>query len=695
MAKFDDYMNATETTLKYILGAVLLGATGSSLAVSLGRMQGATIVGRPFDVTLTAQFDSAEGIAAVCVAADIFFGDAQIPSNRVRIVTVAGAKTGDALIRIQTAAAVDEPVVTVYIREGCSQKNARKYVILAEFVSDSASPATLTTGEVMASSPVVVQLPSMRDAGSVAGTLAGAARAKSATSGARKQTFNPKAVASSAAASDERLAGAATPRVVLPSAHLTARAAVEPARKSSRARLKLDVLDIAAERDPVLRFSSELLTMPSTNALQRATAIALWQALNAQPQDLLRDNQRLKSLETDVASMLTQSRKTEVAVTQLRAQLEQARSERYSNWLVYVLGALLLLASVLGGGLWTRSRRQNSELSSGPWWRRRLDAQAELETPGSEHHDIESTVQHLKTNSGWATGSAWSSPDCDLGAGENSGSAGTLEPAERPGTLSSSDSQSFSPSQLGTPRVVNAEELSDVQHQADFFMSLGRFDKALDVLHHHITENEETSALAYLDLLDLYHHLNRKVDYELLRKDFNEIFNAQVSAFDQYNPESHGLEFYPSALSRIVSLWPTPRVLDVIEETIFRKPGSNGDVFDIAAYRELLLLYAIAKEVVEPPAQVIEPHGSTGGSESGFSSTSSQPLSAQLKEPPALQSASKPNVDLTQPTVSRWLALDIDLSRDFDDSPSPLPVESGELIEFDIDSSYLHGPADR
>jgi hypothetical protein len=224
---------------------------------------------------------------------------------------------------------------------------------------------------------------------------------------------------------------------------------------------------------------------------------------------------------------------------------------------------------------------------------------------------------------------------------------------------------------------------------------LGQFDKALDVLHHHITESEETSALVYLDLLDLYHHLNRKVDYELLRKDFNEIFNAEVSAFDLYNPESNGLEFYPSALSRIESLWPTPRVLDAIEESIFRKPGSNGAVFDIAAYRELLLLYAIAKEIVEQPADSGELAASSSSSESGFSSTSSQPLSARLKDTPEPSSPSKQDADLTQPTASRWLALDIDVSRDFDDSPAPQHVESGDLLEFDIDPSYLHGAKDK
>jgi hypothetical protein len=439
---------------------------------------------------------------------------------------------------------------------------------------------------------------------------------------------------------------------------------------------------------------------PSTNALQRATAIALWQALNAQPQDILRDTQRLKSLETDVASMLAQSRKTEAAVTQLRVELEQARSDRYSNWLVYGLGALLMLASVLGIFLWARSRRQTSESSRGPWWRRRVDADEEdMEIPGAASHDVESMGQNLSTHLGWASGPDGAAPDVDLDADEFVRARPKIshEPqlAENLGFLGTKGNTGFSSSLTGAPRIVNAEELSDVQHQADFFMSLGQFDKALDVLHHHITESEETSALVYLDLLDLYHHLNRKVDYELLRKDFNEIFNAEVSAFDQYNPESNGLEFYPSALSRIESLWGTPRVLDAIEESIFRKPGSNGDVFDIAAYRELLLLYAIAKENVDQPADSEELAASSRPSESGFSSTSSQPLSARLKDTPELSSALNQDADLTRPTASRWLALDIDVSRDFDDSPALQRVESGDLLEFDIDPSYLHGAKDK
>jgi hypothetical protein len=693
-------MNATETTLKYILGAVLLTGAGSGLAVSLGRMQGATLVGRPFDVTLTAQFDGAEGLTAVCVAAEVFFGDAQVPETRVRIATSSGLKSGEARIRIQTTSAVDEPVVTVYVREGCLQKNARKYVILAEFLSDSASPAPVTLGEAIPlAMPNREQGPTLRGTGSVAGALAVTKRAESTTSGARKPSFKPKAVSITSAASDERPAAPVSPRMVLPSMHLTARVEAEPVRKSSRARLKLDVLDLSIDRDPVLRFSSELLTMPSTDALQRAAAAALWQALNAQPQDILRDTQRLKSLETDVATMLAQSRKTETAVTQLRVELEQARADRYSNWLVYGLSSLVMLGSVLGLFLWARSKRQTSKFSQGPWWRKRLEADDNMENLGASPHDVEPLGQHLNTRIANAISPAAGSSNTDLDLEEYVRARAETFPEPRMSEhlepMGTNDHTGFSSSLIGAPRAVNAEELSDVQHQADFFMSLGQFDKALDVLHHHITESEETSAMVYLDLLDLYHHLNRKVDYELLRKDFNEIFNAEVSPFDQYNPESNGLEFYPTAISRIESLWGTPKVLDAIEESIFRKPGSSGDVFSIAAYRELLLLYAIAKELVGRPGEMGEVAGPSNPSESGFSSTSSQPLSARLKTTPDKVLLSNQEVDLTLPTISRWLALDIDISRDFDESPTPQRVDSSDLLEFDIDPSYLHSSKDK
>jgi hypothetical protein len=258
------------------------------------------------------------------------------------------------------------------------------------------------------------------------------------------------------------------------------------------------------------------------------------------------------------------------------------------------------------------------------------------------------------------------------------------------------------------PRIVNAEELFDVQQQADFFLSLGHTDKAVEVLRHHTMDNVETSALIYLDLLDLYHNLGRKEDYDTLRKEFHRLFNAQVPAFDDYAMDTHGLEFYVEAVTRIESLWPTPKVLDVLEESIFRKPGSRGEVFSLAAYRELLLLHSIAKKIIARPMEpdaarlsvAAAPPAPTGRKSlppvSSFGQTDIQPLSARFHKsvPPPLPTEMA--ADLKLPPVSSRLGLDIDLSQDAGeavlslpsiDVAAPAPDAAGDnnLIEFDLE----------
>jgi hypothetical protein len=150
-------------------------------------------------------------------------------------------------------------------------------------------------------------------------------------------------------------------------------------------------------------------------------------------------------------------------------------------------------------------------------------------------------------------------------------------------------------------RSVNTEELFDVQQQSDFFSSLGQHDQAVAVLREHIAANPGTSALAYLDLLRIFHSLDRKEDFAHLAEEFERAFNADVPPFHKFADAGRGLEYYRSALGRIESQWPAPSTLALIEELIFRKPGVHDEgAFDLAAYQELLLLYAIAKEVIEP-----------------------------------------------------------------------------------------------
>jgi hypothetical protein len=677
MAEFAQLMTTTTTFLKYMLGALLLGAAGGSLAVSLGAMRGNAIVGQPFNMSLTAQLSGSEGLSAVCVYAEIFFGDSQIPPSRVSIATVAGVTAHEALIRIRTESEVNEPVVTVLLREGCLQSSTRRYVVLADIQTEGAVAALAFSGEVVSTAPVTAQSATDQDSGDKSGPQLGAAHAESVAIFSRKKAAPAKASAGSSAAEGVNAQPANSAGLRSPASsrsRLTASAKRELIRKPARSRLKLDPLDLASDQNPVLRASMELLTLPTTDAQQRVAAAALWQALNAQPQDLLRNSQRLKSLETDVAKILAQSGKTGIEVRELRAQLDQARGERYSNWLVYALSTLLALGLLTAGLLWARGRGGEREFSQGLWWYKERAPENRLPLPVSVLADPELAAQSPAIGSSDDRGmAAKPAPDIDLdltvphvtnpGPHSAPGLAAPLDPLEPSGFSPSL------PSLPGVPRIVNAEELSNVQHQVDFFMSVGHFDKAVDVLRLHLSDNVETSTLAYLDLFALYHRLGRKDDYELLQKDFNLTFNAAVPVFDEYTADSQGLEFYASALARIESLWQTPRVLNVIEETIFRKPDSKDEVFSLAAYRELLMLYSIARETSAQPAGRTDTgaSGSSAPSTNGFSATHTQPLSAELVDIPVPPSLADINMDLSQPPASYRLGLDIDLSRDADD----------------------------
>ena len=228
-------------------------------------------------------------------------------------------------------------------------------------------------------------------------------------------------------------------------------------------------------------------------------------------------------------------------------------------------------------------------------------------------------------------------------------------------------------------RSAKAEELFDVQQQADFFVSLGQHERAVKLLRGHIADNSQASPLVYMDLFDLYHQLERQTDYEALRTDFNQLFTGKIPAFDSYTDLSAGLDAYPVALTRIEALWPSAKVLEVIEESVLRRPVSKADAFDLEAYRELLLLYAVAKELAQPqgskdagalqfdlpdtppvtpsanvPSADASPEDSTAHL-SEFSLTCIEPLSASTGN------KATPDIDLLLPPQSPRLTLDVDL----------------------------------
>ena len=210
-------------------------------------------------------------------------------------------------------------------------------------------------------------------------------------------------------------------------------------------------------------------------------------------------------------------------------------------------------------------------------------------------------------------------------------------------------------------------------------------EQAIAALEAHVHDQVETGALAWMDLLDLYHSLGRRADFERLRTEFRQRFTAQVPDFEHFGQPSASLENYSRALSRIVALWPSRRVLDAIEEAIFRKPGPPGtEPFTLEAYRELVLLYHIARELLPDETVAATP---APGAAAGFRDTAMQPLHTLDRPEEAPLSEHE---RLMIPPPSARLGVDIDL-----DDSEPAPGEEPTL-DFDISTfDPVGGPGRR
>ncbi|MFL6692742.1 MAG: FimV family protein [Ramlibacter sp.] len=569
-------------------------AHAAGQAATVGRAQGAVLIGRPLEIAVPLLLEGSGDSAPECAEAEVFYGDTKVPASNVNTEFQTAAR--GPVVRVRSGAAVNEPVVTVYLQLGCGSRFTRRLVLLAE-----PDPAV----DVQRPAPGVIAAPKRAEAVEAAVNAAqlnlSTSRGLPATAQAAAVAPQPvprKRLPPSPPAS--RPAAAVKPAAAKrPKALATAPVLVQPA-PPARDQLKLDVPAGVAEPAP-----------PSEEQLRQAA--------------------RLQSIERDLGEMRQFLKRNDSAMLQLQAQLARAESQRYSNPLVYALSVLLLIMAALMAYFWRRAVLAR-EAAEDDWWRSpRAEREAGRPAAASTGaRDPERQERPEKASAPVAFGVADAVP-AGMAASD------PVTPTVRvPLTSVTARTDDFQSSQAGS-RALKAEELHDVQQEADFFSSLGEYDRAIEVLRGHIQAHPETSAVAWLDLVEIYHKLGRREEFDWVRREFRQRFNAQVPAFDDYSQESAGIEAYDHAMARIAALWPSRRVLDVIEESIFRGPSKDGaEAFSLQAYRELLLLHHIGQQVLvgsDSPRTHFSDSGPVSGSNPdshGFSHTSIHPLSTGL-----------------------------------------------------------------
>ena len=558
------------------VGLLLLIEAISCSALTLGRARGAVVLGQPLDITVPVQTDEGEDISSLCLDADVFYGDVQQARGRITLTSAPPANGQSATVRIRSSQPVDEPVVAASLRAGCPQKVSRRFTFFADLPSESVLPPKMIP---VLPGPAVTPAPAVN-------TAAVAALA----------TRRPDTLPASTAVGNVKATKTSSARPV---------PAVKPVVAAAKVTPKLMLASIVPGdlRDPDLKFTNELFTLPVDNPKSAAAAIALWRALNAQPEDIMRDWQRLEALDTDVKALRVVTAKNESNLSEMKQRLQVAESERFANGLVYGLAGLLLASLA---GLFLLWRRQGGEVSTSHSWWQGVGASPVPQQSGPG--DIASTRATLSTSGELPTRTAFVDIDLDLSFADSAAvpvqpvptlTDSQVIPLERvtsfsPPTNWSTD-RGFSASMVSALRTTNSEEVVDVRQQADFFVSLGQYEQAIHTLMDRTEGADDASPLVYLDLMQLLHRLGRRVDFNQTRNKFNRLFTGRVPEYSAFDEKGQGLEGYPEVLAHISKEWSSDLILDILEGCIFRVPEDDlGQPFDLAAFEDLLMLHAIA-----------------------------------------------------------------------------------------------------
>lgn len=654
--------------IKVKFSNILLGLgvglfAGNAIALSLGEAHGRVLLGRPLDLIFDIDTDPGTELDVACVKAFGQAGDTRIDSSRLRVTAQPVVAGRPPSVRIHSSMVVVEPILTLRLTVGCSGAMSRSYDFFADV------PA-----EVKASDLPLVIAPSV----------------------APLEAAKDKDVAVRAPVEETPKPAKPPPKPPTPPKAVKPPKAAKPPTQPAPA--PIDEAVIASESVAVPAQHPRLKVEPLGDWSAESAALRLppnlEQVLQEGPKDVEQTQARLQQqqVELDAARASYAKMQTELSVLQQRIALLD--SQRPSTTLMYFLVGLLLLACVLVGWLWQRLRGQTTVQHAELDWNylATLHAKDFAGTPSNPEPSglppLESAFSHAveKDIEPTPTPTPTSAPVLDARPTES------LDlPLITPAAL---------PALAAAVRMLHPEELFDLQQQADFFVSVGEHDQAIEVMKKHIDENETASPLMYLELLRLYHSLSRRDDFKLLRAQFQQHFNALVPEFPAFNAVGRSLLDYPEAAASIEAVWSDATVLPLLESYIFCRKDGHPPVerFDLPAYDDLLLLYAVANTTpakargAPPPRQRTTPYADAVIVPTPELSPDLEPLPSLAQEDPLardlLSSAQLPPVD-----ASMDLDLDLELFMGIDKSiaaptgldlePEPSQPPLSNLIEYD------------
>ena len=579
--------------------APLLASAGAA-AIGLGAGPGAVTLGQALDFAVPVRLEADETLNADCVQAEVLLGEQRVSPGAVRTrVTGSGSA---ATLRISTSMVIDEPIVTVQITAGCAAKVSRRYVVFADPGTNLVPPAVLAQAEAVAERAGASERSTAADSSAAAATpaLAGAVATPQAAEVGASARAKPQRASRNDARAERRVARAnpatpakaarpravasAKPRAVARAAAPSPKATIAPPPASLNAaapavgpRLVLDAADAVPPTSPAVIEQAFEAVAQAASAAQAAAAAASASA------------ERIAQLERSVALAQAQARSSQGELERLR--LELAESGASNPWLWPLLGLVCLATLAAAWFAWrVRAMRRVQEVA----WQRA----SSFVVPAPEVAQRETAPLPLIT-------SALTVPPSRAGVGPSASGATEMAPLEpslepamaRTVVLPPSVRMETRPDE-GAPRDVSIEELIDVDQQAEFFIALGQDTAAIDLLVAHLRNTGGGSPLTYLKLLEIYRRRGDQAAYDRTRSRFNQRYNAYAPEWGADLTQGQALEDYPGVIPRLEQAWANPLdAMAELEALLFRK--SRGELFELPAYRDVLFLYSLARDLLE------------------------------------------------------------------------------------------------
>ena len=570
-----------------ILGTVLSLAAGSVQALGFGRIGWATTLGQQLSFSAIVRLEADETLGNECVGAEVFSGENKLPAGVVRLSVEPGPSATERIVRVTTTTLLDEPVVTVSLGVGCGARLSRRFVVFLD-------PPVINLAQSTANEPpppAPAAPPRAENETAPQGTAESSAAASALAPApvpvrqAVKPRPRPNTVAVRAGSVN---AGASPTRIRKPKVPAPDVSVTRAAPPGSRLKLEAPVATAAP------RASEAASAAPLAAAMSAASQAAEVAKAAAQSELIAKERERLQALEDSLARLRAETQATQKTLLALQTRLKGAESERFTNPVVYALAGLCAALLFAVAAMWRRHRLREASWWASPASEGVVSANAPLR---EESASVAAPAPALATAAAIAA-VARPSP-APRSVVTNSAPAYAVS-AELP--ESHAASMAAPPTEpLGSQRrrELSVEELIDLEQQAEFFVVLGQDEAAIDLLMGHLRSTGGSSPLPYLKLLEIYRRRGEREPYDRTRERFNRRFNAYAPDWESDPQDGRSLEDYPETIAQLQTLWSKPpEVIELLDASLFRRDVSI-DTFDVPAYRELVLLYSVVRDIAE------------------------------------------------------------------------------------------------